>query len=91
MQKVEFSGQFTRTFLTVDAESEMKELHVEDGGPATDEEAAVAASTSQDPGDYPSGVKLAFIVAALVLSVFLFSLDQVSLPFEVLPIDNAAC
>ncbi len=83
-QNVEFNDQPTRTSLTVKAETEKKEVLAEDGGTPTDEEAAVAASAPQDSADYPSGVKLAFIVVALVLSVFLFSLDQVSLPLEVL-------
>ncbi|KAJ6094932.1 hypothetical protein N7467_002445 [Penicillium canescens] len=68
--------QSTRTSLTDGTETEKKELSTENGGITTDEEAANAASASQDTGDYPSGVKLAFVVVALVLSVFLFSLDQ---------------
>lgn len=40
-----------------------------------------AETEEEDSGnsDHPTGVKLAFIVTALMLSVFLFSLDQVSL------------
>jgi len=69
----EFNEQSTATSSTVEVETEKKR----DTG--TDEEVAVAESVPQDSGDYPSGLKLTFIVVALVLSVFLFSLDQVSL------------
>jgi hypothetical protein len=75
--------QSTRTSSTVGTETEKKEFSTENGEITADEEAANAASASQDTGDYPSGVKLAFIVVALVLSVFLFSLDQVNLPLRV--------
>jgi hypothetical protein len=44
---------------------------VVDGGAEEDEEA-------QHAGEYVTGAKLLIIVLALVLSVFLFSLDQVS-------------
>lgn len=37
------------------------------------------ATESQDAGEYATGAKLLIIVLALVLSVFLFSLDQVRL------------
>ncbi|KEZ41294.1 Uncharacterized protein SAPIO_CDS7389 [Scedosporium apiospermum] len=67
---VEFNEQSTATSSTVEVETEKKR----DTG--TDEEVAVAESVPQDSGDYPSGLKLTFIVVALVLSVFLFSLDQ---------------
>lgn len=89
-QNIEFNEQSTRTSSTVDAETEVKKLRAEDVGTTTDEEAVVAASVPQNSGNYPSGVKLAFIVVALVLSVFLFSLDQVGLPVEYLPIDTTA-
>ena len=35
------------------------------------------AAATQDAGEYATGAKLLIIVIALVLSVFLFSLDQV--------------
>ncbi|KAJ5089393.1 hypothetical protein N7532_008077 [Penicillium argentinense] len=51
-------------------------MSLENGETATDEEAADEASEPQDTTEYPYGVMLAFIVVALVLSVFLFSLNQ---------------
>lgn len=83
-QNVEFKEHSTRTSSTVEVDIEKKEVPAEDRGIATDEEAAIAASAPKDSGDYPSGVKLAFIVVALVLSVFLFSLDQVGFQLEAL-------
>lgn len=69
-QNFAVNEQSTRTSSTVGTETEKKELSTENGGIATDEEAVNAASASQDTGDYPSGVKLAFIVLALVLKCF---------------------
>ncbi|KAF2122755.1 major facilitator superfamily transporter [Lophiotrema nucula] len=75
-QNVEYSDQSTRSPSTAEAETDKKGVPAKDGSTPTDEEAAVAASEPQGSGDYPSGFKLFFIVVALVLSVFLFSLDQ---------------
>ena len=83
-QNAEFDDQSTRAPSTFEAETDKKDVLAEDSGTSTDEKAAAGASAAQDTGDYPSGLKLASIVAALVLSVFLFSLDQVSGPFQVL-------
>ncbi|KAI9759116.1 MAG: hypothetical protein M4579_002563 [Chaenotheca gracillima] len=74
-QDLEVNGRSTGTSSTDHTETEKKEAGTEDGTP-TDEEAAVPAPASPDAGAYPSGLKLAFIMLALVLSVFLFSLDQ---------------
>jgi hypothetical protein len=70
-QTVESKDPSTGTPSTTDTETEKKDIIAADSGAVTSDEAAVAAS-------FPSGIKLAFIVTALVLSVFLFSLDQVS-------------
>jgi thiol:disulfide interchange protein len=77
-QNVAFNDQSTGAPSTVEVETEKKDVIVEDSGTATDEEAAVAPSALQDSGDHTTGVKLVFILIALVLSIFLFSLDQVS-------------
>jgi hypothetical protein len=76
-QIVEFNDQTTGPSSTIDGETE-KQLLPEDSGPTTKEEAVVVASAPQDSEDHATGVKLLFIVIALVLSIFLFSLDQVS-------------
>lgn len=54
----------------------------EGAGNVTDEETGKAGPAGLDPtegsfGDYPTGARLLFIVIALVLSVFLVSLDMV--------------
>lgn len=53
-------------------------------GNVTDEETGEArpaglVPTEASPGDYPTGARLLFIVVALVLSIFLVSLDMVRL------------
>jgi len=53
-------------------------------GNATDEETGEARPagsepTTASPGEYPTGARLLFIVIALILSVFLVSLDMVRL------------
>ena len=55
-----------------------------DGGEETDQERGEEVETappeaSVDPSEYPTGVRLLFIIVALVLSIFLVSLDMVSL------------
>jgi len=47
----------------------------EDDGPATEEQ---AVDELQEPVEYPNGVEVLFIMLALVLSITLISLDQVS-------------
>lgn len=69
-QNVEPNDKSLETSSTVEIETEKKG--------ATAEEAVAASSTPQASGDYPTGIKLVCILLALVLSVFLFSLDQVS-------------
>lgn len=49
------------------------------GSGTTVKEEKVAAD-GEASEDYPTGIRLAFIVVALVLSVFLMSLDMVRLP-----------
>lgn len=39
-------------------------------------------STEASPGEYPTGARLLFIVIALVLSIFLVSLDMVRLTWQ---------
>lgn len=53
-------------------------------GKTTDEETGEARPvglepTQTNPGEYPTGARLLFIVIALVLSIFLVSLDMVCL------------
>jgi hypothetical protein len=43
-----------------------------------DEVASTAATEVPDEIEYPSGIKLLFIVVALVMSIFLLALDMVS-------------
>ncbi|KAK2832058.1 hypothetical protein FQN49_006899, partial [Arthroderma sp. PD_2] len=62
-QNDEFNEQSTRTSSTVEAEIEKEKLDADNGGIATGEE-AVAEIALQDSEDYPSGVKLGFIVVA---------------------------
>ncbi|OKL62584.1 hypothetical protein UA08_02968 [Talaromyces atroroseus] len=69
--KLRHESSRTSSTLVTDTEKQKKEGAGEDGGQPIDEEVVV-----QDVGTYPSGIKLAFIMVALVLSVFLFSLDQ---------------
>ena len=47
----------------------------EDDATATNEK---AVDEPQEPAEHPGGIELAFIMLALVLAIFLFSLDQVS-------------
>lgn len=47
---------------------------------ASEGEGATVAGEDVDEAEYPTGIKMFFIVLALVLSVFLFSLDLVSHP-----------
>lgn len=56
------------------AENESKELQTAEG--------EVAADAPEE--EYPSSLKLAFVVVALVLSIFFFSLDQVRLHADAL-------
>jgi hypothetical protein len=74
-QHVQINEQFTRTDSTFDGETEKKEELSKGSDTSTNEKAELAP---QDPGDRPTGLKLVFILIALILSVFLFSLDQVS-------------
>jgi hypothetical protein len=70
----------TSASSTVYGETEKQALPEGSGtATATQEVAVVAESAPQDSGDHATGVKLLFIVIALILSIFLFSLDQVSL------------
>lgn len=68
-QNVELNDPSTAATSTVKVDTEKNEGLGKDGGPATGEVPAITYST---------GFKLVFILLALVLSVFLFSLDQVS-------------
>lgn len=65
----EVNDESTKTSSTMDAETKKNDARDND---------AVATDTPPSPRDYPGGLKLASIVAALVLSIFLFSLDQVN-------------
>lgn len=47
-----------------------------------DEVSSNAATDVADETEYPSGIKMVFIVVALVMSIFLLSLDMVSIPFS---------
>lgn len=71
----ESNDQITGTTPSFDSGSDKPQLQKENDG--VDEE---GITTPQDAGEYVTGVKLFIIVVALILSVFLFSLDQVSLP-----------
>jgi hypothetical protein len=52
---------------------------------STKEEEDVAGSNDPDDIEYPTGIKMFFIVVALVLSIFLLSLDMVC--FAPIPIE----
>lgn len=66
--------------MLADAPSAVEEKKKTADDTNTDEEPPAALSnTAQDAAEYPQGVKLAIIVVALVLSIFLMSLDMVSI------------
>ncbi|KAK3207478.1 hypothetical protein GRF29_103g1161474 [Pseudopithomyces chartarum] len=67
----ESNDQITGTTPSFDSGSDKPQLQKENDG--VDEE---GITTPQDAGEYVTGVKLFIIVVALILSVFLFSLDQ---------------
>ncbi|KAK1493568.1 major facilitator superfamily transporter [Colletotrichum cuscutae] len=48
----------------------------EEAGTATDEEAGSSQPTEPKEPEYPTGIRLTFIVVALVLSIFLVALDM---------------
>ncbi|KAK1640833.1 major facilitator superfamily transporter [Colletotrichum phormii] len=48
----------------------------EEAGAATDEEAGSSQPTEPKEPEYPTGIRLTFIVVALVLSIFLVALDM---------------
>ncbi|KAL7940960.1 major facilitator superfamily transporter [Trichoderma barbatum] len=75
-QVVESSEQPTGTSAAVLTSTGEKESLDDHEGITLDQEAPVEASVLQDSGDYPSGIKLTFILMALVLSCFLIALDQ---------------
>jgi len=55
----------------------------EEDASSTDIETGTAQAQSPEPeGDYPGGFQLTMIVVALVLSIFLASLDMVSSPWS---------
>ncbi|KAG0652816.1 MFS gliotoxin efflux transporter gliA [Hyphodiscus hymeniophilus] len=64
--------------------SMLKEKSALDDGPTENEEKSIRveikgeadAEEGDDGGEYPSGIKMAFIVVALMLSIFLVSLDM---------------
>ena len=82
---VESNSQSTRASSTAVVETKKNAVLSTEADFATDKEAEAAGDTPSSPGDYPGGLKLASIVAALVLSIFLFSLDQVKRSLRVLP------
>jgi hypothetical protein len=69
--------------IAVDEEKLSKKLDITDNeatdidGTTSDGEGSVAATTA----DYPEGLRMVFIVVALVLSIFLVALDMVGTPF----------
>ncbi|KAK3942577.1 putative HC-toxin efflux carrier TOXA [Diplogelasinospora grovesii] len=67
------SGGSTRAPSTI--EDPEKKAENEDTA-STKEEQAVPVPAAEDLGEYPQGISLIFIVVALVLSVFLMSLDM---------------
>jgi hypothetical protein len=73
-QTVETNDQSTGSSPSIDPESEKPQLSKESAAVVED-----GAAAPQDVGEYATGMKLFIIVVALVLSVFLFSLDQVGL------------
>ena len=68
------NDQSTGSSPSIDPESEKPQLSKESDAVVED-----GAAAPQDAGEYATGLKLFIIVVALVLSVFLFSLDQVCL------------
>ncbi len=52
----------------------------DDDRASTEAEEAVETTIPADESEYPDGARLAFVVVALVLSIFLFSLDLVCPP-----------
>ncbi|KAI8939263.1 hypothetical protein NX059_005090 [Plenodomus lindquistii] len=67
------NDQSTTAPSSVDVEKGQNVVLSTEASSSTDKEVEATAATAED---YPGGLKLAAIVAALVLSIFLFSLDQ---------------
>ena len=66
---------------TIKEKSEAASTHDSDDATVRDEKDVEVADEPTEPdAEYPSGFKMLFIVVALVLSVFLLSLDMVSRP-----------
>lgn len=76
-ENAQYTEQSTTAPSTIKEETEKREGFVQDSNTSTDEKEQ-GVSALQDPGDRPTGPRLAFVLIALILSVFLFSLDQVS-------------
>ncbi|KAH6662897.1 SGE1 protein [Plectosphaerella plurivora] len=60
---------------TTDVDEEAPEI-LDHSGEKVDAATAAAADTPSDDHEYPTGMRLVFVVVALVLSVFLFALDM---------------
>lgn len=56
-----------------------EEEHRDEKGDKTDDALSSAATDTPDDTEYPTGIKFAMIVVALVLSIFLIALDMVRL------------
>lgn len=56
------------------------DIEKRNNGGETDTDTVVAETRSPPEGDYPEGFRLGMIVLALIMAVFLVSLDMVSLP-----------
>lgn len=68
----------TRPPSTNDVEYEKGEADITDAETVRDENAADQPPADTAEGEYPTGFRLAMIVVALMLAVFLIALDMVS-------------
>jgi len=76
-QSSELSGEASST-----AEDTEKQEILEDDGDSKEEK---GKDELQPPVEYPHGIEMFFIMLALVLSIVLCSIDQVSFPTPTLP------
>lgn len=72
------SGSLEPEKATLEGENEKEVVGSENNKPETEIDAEDNKPDGQDAEEYPKGASLVFIVIALILSIFLASLDMVS-------------
>lgn len=76
--KMSSNDSTTTNFMDQEMEKSSNALVQKDG-------AIVTGPPPQDANEYPKGASLAFVVVALILSIFLASLDMVIIPLSPFP------